>query len=117
MFLASNICCVSSGTVRARYCCEPREVSGANPTRKKCSRGKGIRLTASLRKSEFSWPGNRRQHVTPLITADTRWLRSPKVGVVSFSVRKQMSYKASLSMHITSSAAQKGREGNLPRPP
>lgn len=33
--LASNICCVSSGTVRARYCCEPRAVSGANPGMKK----------------------------------------------------------------------------------
>merc|ERR1719420_1739262 len=26
MFFASNICCVSSGTVSARYCCEPRDV-------------------------------------------------------------------------------------------
>lgn len=34
----------------------------------------------------------------PDIAADTRWLRSPYVGVVSFRVRKQMSYKASLSM-------------------
>merc|ERR1719271_829072 len=25
MFFASNCCCVSSGTVSARYCCEPRE--------------------------------------------------------------------------------------------
>merc|ERR1712138_54939 len=25
MFFASNICCVSSGTVSARYCCEARE--------------------------------------------------------------------------------------------
>merc|ERR1719343_1812157 len=25
IFLASNICCVSSGTVKARYCCDPRE--------------------------------------------------------------------------------------------
>ncbi|PON50299.1 hypothetical protein PanWU01x14_223850, partial [Parasponia andersonii] len=40
-------------------------------------RGKGIRLTASLRRSEFSCPGNRRQHVTPLIVAEMRWLRSP----------------------------------------
>lgn len=31
MFLASNICCVSSGTVSARYCCEPRDVSGEKP--------------------------------------------------------------------------------------
>merc|ERR1712098_729324 len=26
MFFASNVCCVSSGTVSARYCCEPRDV-------------------------------------------------------------------------------------------
>ncbi|KAH8614961.1 hypothetical protein ERJ75_000634400 [Trypanosoma vivax] len=35
--------------------------------------------------------------------ADTRWFRSPNVGVVSLSVRKQMSYRASLSMHMDSS--------------
>merc|ERR550525_1701542 len=54
IFLASNICCVNSGTVKARYCCEPREVKGAKPVMKKCKRGKGIRLTANLRKSEFN---------------------------------------------------------------
>merc|ERR1719378_901547 len=37
------------------------------------------------------------EHVMPDRPADTRWLRSPYVGVVSFKVRKQMSYKASLS--------------------
>ena len=42
-------------------------------------------------------PGNRKQQVTPDITAEMRWLRSPKVGVVSLRVRKQMSYRASLS--------------------
>ena len=93
----THICWVSSGTVSALYCCEPRDVSGAKPTMKKCRRGKGIRLTASLRRSELSWPGKRRQQVTPDITAETRWLRSPNVGVVSLSVRKQMSYSASLS--------------------
>eukprot|EP00955_Chlamydomonas_euryale_P057706 356874-Chlamydomonas_euryale.AAC.1 len=31
---------------------------------KKCRRGNGIRLTASLRRSAFSWPGKRRQQVT-----------------------------------------------------
>src|SRR6185437_2609102 len=36
MFLASNICWVSSGTVRARYCCDPRLVRGAKPIMKKC---------------------------------------------------------------------------------
>jgi len=35
--------------------------------------------------------------VTPDMTAEMRWFRSPKVGVVSFSVLKQMSYSASLS--------------------
>merc|ERR1712216_863246 len=39
MFLASNICWVSSGTVRARYCWEPREVRGVNPVKKKWRRG------------------------------------------------------------------------------
>ncbi|KPI82472.1 hypothetical protein ABL78_8519 [Leptomonas seymouri] len=103
MFFASNICCVSSATDRPRYCCEPRLVRGAKPIMKKCRRGNGTRFTASLRRSEFSWPGKRRQHVTPDITAATRWFRSPNVGVVSFSVRKQISYRASLSMHIDSS--------------
>merc|ERR1719440_2618148 len=81
MFLASNICCVSSGTVSARYCCEPREVRGEKPIMKKCRRGKGIMLTASLRRSQLSWPGKRRQQVVADMTAATRWLRSPKVAV------------------------------------
>merc|ERR1719498_1969104 len=89
--LGSNICWVSSGTVRARYCCEPREVSGAKPIMKKWRRGNGIMLTASLRRSQLSWPGKRRQQVVADMTAATRWLRSPKVGVVSLRVRKQMS--------------------------
>ncbi len=137
MFLASHICCVSSGTLSARYCWLPREVSGVKPTMKKCSLGNGIKLTASFRRSarlsnqchrirmpciknacvcdalckwqsvqlydrhqpapEFSWPGNRRQQVMPDMTAEMRWFRSPKVGLVSFSVRKQISYNASLS--------------------
>ena len=77
MFLASHICCVSSGTVSARYCCDPREVKGANPTMKKWSRGNGIKFTASFRRSEFSWPGNLKQQVTPLIVAEIRWFKSP----------------------------------------
>merc|ERR1712093_311842 len=104
MFLASHICCVSSGTVSARYCCEPRDVSGVKPTRKKCRRGKGMRFTASLRRSALSWPGKRRQQVMPDMTAEMRWFRSPKVGVVSLRVRKQMSYSASLSRTMHSSA-------------
>merc|ERR1719407_403332 len=53
--------------------------------------------------SQFSWPGKRKQHVTPDRPAETKWFRSPYVGVVSFSVRKQMSYKASLSKQKDSS--------------
>merc|ERR1712146_508573 len=70
---------------------------------KKCRRGNGIMFTASLRRSQLSWPGKRRQPVVPDIEADTRWLRSPYVGVVSLSVRKQM-YRASLSRQKHSSA-------------
>lgn len=40
----------------------------------------------------------------PDITAEMRWFKSPKVGVVSFRVRKQISYKASLSRIMHSSA-------------
>ena len=54
MFLASNICWVSSGTVRALYCWEPLEVSGAKPVMKKWSLGNGIKLTASFLRSELS---------------------------------------------------------------
>merc|ERR1711988_791715 len=71
---------------------------------KKWRRGKGMRLTASLRRSEFNCPGKRRQVVEPDMTAATKWLRSPKVGVVSFRVRKQISYRASLSRPKHSSA-------------
>merc|ERR1712006_9269 len=53
--------------------------------------------------SQLSWPGKRRQHVTPDRPADTRWFKSPYVGVVSFKVRKQMSYNASLSRRKDSS--------------
>merc|ERR1719359_286747 len=54
MFLASNICWVSSGTVRALYCWDPLEVSGAKPVMKKWRRGNGMRLTANFLKSELS---------------------------------------------------------------
>ena len=57
-------CCVSSGTVRARYCWLPRLVSGVKPTMKKWRRGKGIRFTASLRRSAFSWPAGQQAHQT-----------------------------------------------------
>ena len=65
MFLVSNICWVSSGTVRARYCWLPLAVSGANPGMKKWSLGKGTMLVASFLRSAFSWPGNLRQVVMP----------------------------------------------------
>jgi len=91
MFLASNIYYVNSGTVKALYYYDPLDVKGANPIMKKWSLGKGIRLTANFLKSEFNWPGNLKQHVTPDIAAETKWLRSPYVGVVSFNVLKQIS--------------------------
>merc|ERR1719181_1262487 len=53
--------------------------------------------------SQFSWPGKRKHVVTPDIAAETKWFKSPYVGVVSFSVRKQMSYNASLSRQKDSS--------------
>ena len=77
MFLASNICWVSSGTVRALYCWEPLAVRGANPGMKKWRRGKGTMLTASFLRSALSWPGNLREVVTPDMVRDTRWFRSP----------------------------------------
>merc|ERR1719188_1564393 len=60
---------------------------------KKWRRGKGIKFTAIFLKSQFNCPGKRRQHVTPLMAALTRWFKSPYVGVVNFRVLKQMSYK------------------------
>merc|ERR1719207_228060 len=71
---------------------------------KKCSLGNGMRFTAILRRSQFNCPGKRRQQVTPLIAALTRWFKSPYVGVVNFKVRKHISYKASLSRRKHSSA-------------
>lgn len=65
------------GTDIALYCWQPRDVSGAKPGIKKCNRGNGTMFTASLRKSAFNWPGNRRHVVTPDIVSDTKWLRSP----------------------------------------
>merc|ERR1712203_1029497 len=103
MFLASNICWVSSGTERGLYCWLPRAVRGAKPGMKKWSLGKGPMFTANFLRSAFSWPGNLRQVVTPDMVSETRWFRSPYVGDVSFKVLKQMSYRASLSMQKVSS--------------
>merc|ERR1719451_75201 len=77
MFFASNICCVSSGTVNARYCWEPRDVSGAKPFMKKCRRGKGTMFVPSLRRSQLSWPGKRMEQVMPDNPALTKWFKSP----------------------------------------
>src|SRR6056300_890654 len=40
----------------------------------------------------------------PLMTAEIKWFKSPNVGVVNFNVLKQMSYNASLSKTMHSSA-------------
>jgi len=44
---------------------------------KKCSLGKGTKLTAIFLRSELSWPGNLMQQVTPDIAMETRWFKSP----------------------------------------
>ena len=75
--LVSEYFWVSSDTVSDLHCCEPRDVSGAKSGMKKWRRGKGTMLTASFLRSAFSWPGNRREVVTPDIVRETRWLRSP----------------------------------------
>merc|ERR1712117_566876 len=54
IFLASNICWVNSGTVKALYCWLPLDVNGANPGMKKWRRGKGTMLTANFLKSALS---------------------------------------------------------------
>mmetsp|Transcript_19513 Transcript_19513/g.9070 ORF Transcript_19513/g.9070 Transcript_19513/m.9070 type:complete len:87 (+) Transcript_19513:275-535(+) len=73
---------------------------------KKCSLGKGIKLMASFLKLlfKFNWLGSRKQAVTPLIAVDIKKFKSPYLGVGNFRVRKQMSYRASLSIIITKSA-------------
>jgi hypothetical protein len=48
---------------------------------KKWRRGKGIRFTANLRRSEFSCPGNLKQQVTPLMVAEIKWFRSPTAEI------------------------------------
>ena len=37
--------------------------------------------SAQVRKSQFNCPGKRKQQVTPLIAADTKWFKSPYVGL------------------------------------
>ena len=65
---------------------------------KNLSLGNGTKLVQVFLRSALSWPGNLIEQVTPDIATETRWLRSPYVGVVNFKVLKQISYKASLSM-------------------
>lgn len=91
MFLASNTCWVSLATVSAMYCWLLQLVSGVKPGMQNCSQGQRTLLIASLYGSALSCPGKGRHLVTPLMVADTRWLSSPWVGVVSFKVPKQMS--------------------------
>ncbi|OMH83126.1 Serine/threonine-protein phosphatase 2A activator 1 [Zancudomyces culisetae] len=73
MFFASNICRHRSLVVTLRYIPIPSTVcvsgsNGAYPVMKKCRRGNGTRFTPSLRRSEFSCPGNRSVVVIPDIT-------------------------------------------------
>jgi len=48
MFLASNSCWVSSGTVKARYCWEPRLVRGGKAGNEKVQTGEGHHVDGKL---------------------------------------------------------------------
>jgi len=61
---------------------------GAYPVRKKWSRGKGIMLTASFRRSELSCPGNRRVVVIPAMTRATEDKREKGDGISSVRASK-----------------------------
>ena len=50
-----------------------------------------MRFAKGFRRSELSWPENLRQQVTPLIVTKNKWFGSPKLGVVSLRVLKQIS--------------------------
>ena len=65
----------------------------------------------SLRRSQLSWPGKRMEHVMPERPADTKWLRSPYVGVVSFRVLKPM---LRLTLLITCPISSNGHSCSLP---
>jgi hypothetical protein len=97
-FRGLNTWWTSSSTDIARYAWPPRDVNGANDDMKKCSRGKGTILTASFRKSAFSWPtvsdrnqcpavrvdgipGKRRQVVIPDMVLAIRWLTERKFSI------------------------------------
>lgn len=115
MFLGSNICWVNSGTETARKEEAPRLVRGAKPTMKKWRRGKGTMLTANLRRSELSWPGKRSEVLTPDMTAETRWFRSPYEGWDSLRVRMQISYRAYNHQIRSSSITKWDRRRGSPR--
>lgn len=80
-----------------------REVSGANPVRKKWSRGNGVRLRVIFRRSLLSYPGNLIEAVVPPIDAAMIWLMSPYVGFCSLRVLWHISYSPSLSRTMTPS--------------
>eukprot|EP00961_Rhodomonas_salina_P289447 3911446-Rhodomonas_salina.2 len=101
--VASNKCCVTSGSVIA-WCSGAPATSGAKLAMRKCRRGNGTRLVASLRRSQLSWPGKRREHVTPDITWATTWLSSENGGAACLRRRVQMRYSASLSRQTVASA-------------
>ena len=103
-FLGSKPCETSSGTDRCWYARLPGETRGAKPQVKKCRRGKGTMLTPSLRRSELSWPGNRRVVEQPLMAKLIMEFRSVYFGSFVRSVRWQMSYSASLSKQNDKSA-------------
>ena len=48
-----------------------------------------MRFTANFLRSEFSCPGNLRQHVTPDIVAEIKWLRSPTVVQKNINLRRE----------------------------
>lgn len=72
MFDGSNSCCVRSAILRRAYSLVDVAVSGAYDEVRKCRRGNGIKLVASLRRSELSCPGNRSGVVMPDMTLAIR---------------------------------------------
>ena len=53
--------------------------------------------SAQVRKSQFNCPGKRKQQVTPLIAADTKWFKSPYVGL---NAREPCSCHPNLGIHL-----------------
>merc|ERR1719233_1401823 len=71
-FLGEKHWLVSSCTFTFWYALLSSEESGACAIRKKCNRGNGTKLTPSFRRSPLSFPGKRRDAVTPAITQEIR---------------------------------------------